>query len=556
MIQGAPSEIRKVRAMGVVAVALGVSASTACTQVTEIIELDAGQASGETGSPRAAAPDAASMLDSAARTVEPAADASASDASGGSGSGTGNPSTGMPTSATFLPLDPTGPVLPNPDRGAADYAGQDMVASFDLGAVKSELASTGRRLFFCPVDLAAYVSTSIPATFLATLQTNLDAMRTAGVKCMMIVAYGVFDGSGHDATASQIVAHAAQLAPLLHANADVIPYAKAGFVGAYGQWFGSQSGNTCGWGAPPAYATCPVASVTANKVVIRDAILAAYPPSTQVGFPYPTDIHAWYPTPLASSQAFDGSPQSRVGMEDDCPLTTGGGNQDSGAFLDTNNDGSSQTALESYAQQISHYLAYFGEVSGSCSPQVTDCASARSYFATYHGSAFKMIGNDVAPWQTAWTAGGCWTEVENRLGYRLQLDSVSHQGTASAGETITVKVLLRNVGWSRMFSARPLVAALCLTAAPGTCLTGTSVSDLRTLPEQATASSEVDVPLTIPVGAASGTYEARLSIPDIWPKTAGVRAFAVRFANADGGGAAWNDVAGYLTTGTTVTVGP
>jgi hypothetical protein len=370
----------------------------------------------------------------------------------------------------------------------------------------------------------------------------------------MIIAYGVWSGSGDDATASRIVIHAGELAPVLQANADVIPYAKAGFVGAYGQWWGSQSGNTCGYGSPGEYANCPVASVTASKLSIRDAILAAYAPTTEVGFPYPSDIYSWFEAPLTASQAFDGSIQSRIGTEDDCPLTTGGGNQDSGAFLDNDALGTTQTQLEGYAQQLGQFTAFFGEVSDSCSPQVLDCGSALSYFATYHGAAFKMIGNDVANFQSAWTSGGCWNEIQNSLGYRLQLDGVSHQSTASAGQAVTVSVMMRNVGWSRMFSARPLVAQACLVGSLGTCYSGSSQADLRSLPEQATSSTQVDVPITIPANAASGSYRIQLSIPDIWPLTAGVRAFSVQFANSPTGSQSWDDTAGVMVTGTTLTV--
>jgi hypothetical protein len=238
-------------------------------------------------------------------------------------------------------------------------------------------------------------------------------------------------------------------------------------------------------------------------------------------------------------------------MENDCPLSKGGGNFDSGSFLDLLGLGVSQSGLMTYVQQLSQWVAYFGEVSDSCSPPITDCPSALSYFALYHGAAFKML--DAAGYQSAWTAGGCWNQIQNQLGYWIQLDSVTHQSTASAGQSITVKTLLRNLGWSRMFSPRHLVASACMTASPYTCYSGTSSADMRRLPPQANSSLDMDATVSIPVGAAAGTYEIRLSLPDIWPNTQS-RAFMVRFANGNSGAQTWNDSLGHMTTGTILQV--
>ena len=108
--------------------------------------------------------------------------------------------------------------------------------------------------------------TPISSAWLNTFQTNLNTMRANGAKCMMLLGYDIASASGNDATAAQIAAHAAQLSPYLHANADVIPYAKAGFVGAYAQWFGSKNGNTCGYGTS---IPCPNAAVAAKLRQIK-----------------------------------------------------------------------------------------------------------------------------------------------------------------------------------------------------------------------------------------------------------------------------------------------
>jgi hypothetical protein len=140
------------------------------------------------------------------------------------------------------------------------------------------------------------------------------------------------------------------------------------------------------------------------------------------------------------------------------------------------------------------------------------------------------------------------------MGYWLQLDSVSHQATAVNGQSITVRVKLRNLGYSRVFSPRKVVAKACLVASPNTCYSATAPTDLRRLPPQAGTSTQVAANIAIPVGAAAGAYQIRLSIPDIWPTTAANRDYAIRFGNVDSGGQVWNNTSGYMTTGTTLNV--
>ena len=51
---------------------------------------------------------------------------------------------------------------------------------------------------------------------------------------------------------------------------------------------------------------------------------------------------------------------------------------------------------------------------------------------------------------TAWKNGGCYNEVSRSMGYRFQLDAVSHDTQVARGGSVAVAVDLRNVGWARM----------------------------------------------------------------------------------------------------------
>lgn len=455
-------------------------------------------------------------------------------------------SSGAPTSATFAGMDVNASVLPNPDRGWAAWSGSDLVTAYDGGSVRSAY-SNGNRLAYCTVQIGAFRGTSISASFLSGLQSGFDAIRSAGMKCVLLVAYDVYGGSGNDDTAANIVHHIGQLAPLLRGNADVIAFVKAGFIGSYGEWWGSSNGNSCGYQS--GNTSCATANV--NRAAVRDALLAAVHPLTEVQFRYPDDQVQWNATVLPALSAFSGSSQSRIGFHNDCQLSAA---NDSGTWNGPVS-GWSAAALQSYESSLTNYTPYGGELSSSCAaPHRTSCADALADWSKYHLTYLKD-SNDFQDYKAQWAAEGCTNQLSNMMGYRLQLDSVTHQSTAHAGDSISVVVSMRNLGWSRLFSPRRLVAQACLVASPYTCYGGTSPTDLRMLLPQATSSSTVMAPITIPVGAAAGAYQIRLSVPDIWPRTAALRPFAIRFANANGAaGQSWNDTSGYMTTGTTLTV--
>lgn len=454
-------------------------------------------------------------------------------------------STGAMTSKTFATLDVNASVLPNPERGWAAWSGSDLVASFDSGSVASGYGK-GNRLAYCTVQIGAFRGTSISSAFLANLQARFDTIRSAGMKCVLLVAYDVYGGSGNDDTAANIVSHIGQFAPLFRANADVIAFVKAGFIGAYGEWWGSSNGNSCGYQSGST--TC--ATANANRLAVRNALLAAVHPLTVVQFRYPDDHVQWHPSALSDLGAFSGSGQSRVGFHNDCQLSA---SADTGTWNGPVS-GKSASTLQTYAAALTNYTPYGGELASSCAtPHRTTCADAIADWSKYHLTYLKD-SNDFPDYKAQWASEGCTNKLSNMMGYRLQFDSVSHQGTAAAGETVSVYLTLHNVGWSRLFSPRRVVAKACLVASPYTCYSGTSPTDLRILPPQSSLPQEVMASITIPVGAVTGAYQIQLSIPDIWPKTAALRAFAIRPANADSGSQAWNDAAAAMATGTTLTV--
>jgi hypothetical protein len=387
--------------------------------------------------------------------------------------------------------------------------------------------NAGMRLVLAKVQLDSYRTSDLPASFLSTLNTRFASLRSMGMKATVWFNYD-FSATGNDASAAQIKRHLEQLRPVLAANADVIPHMRAGFIGAWGEWHSSKSGNSCGYNAGST--TCTTADI--NRAIVRDALLANVPATTQIGFRYPADLMKWYPSPTQ---------QKRAGAHNDCLLS---GPTDTGTYQNS--------TQRPYVQALSAQTAFGGETCQGETPWRTTCNDILTEGKQYH---LTWLNSGYAPAMiNAWKSGGCYAQVSGFMGYRVQLDSATHDTQVWRGGTLPLSVNLRNVGWSRMFSDRALVVQL-RHKSTGAVITARA-GNLATLTPQATASTAQAVSVTVPADAATGDYDVYLSAPDVFPATAGDPRFSVRFANADnsGAGQTWDAAGARFKLGTTVRV--
>jgi hypothetical protein len=104
------------------------------------------------------------------------------------------------------------------------------VNGFDLASVQSAY-NAGQRLVFAKVQLDSYRTSDLPSSFLSSLSARFASVRSAGMKVSLLFNYD-FGAGGNDASPAQIKRTSEQLKPVLEANADVIPFMRAGFIGA------------------------------------------------------------------------------------------------------------------------------------------------------------------------------------------------------------------------------------------------------------------------------------------------------------------------------------
>jgi hypothetical protein len=418
--------------------------------------------------------------------------------------------------------------FPNPERGFYGWSGGDFVTAYDAASVKAT-SDAGLRLLLAPVLLDSFRNADLTADWLNALNASFAKVRAAGMKVTLVVTYD-FSAGGKDATAAQIKRHLEQLRPVLAANADVVPYMRAGFIGAWGEWHSSQSGNSCGYNS---LASVSCEEADANRIIVRDALFANVPSTTQIGFRDPADLQKWYPSPTQ---------QTRAGMHNDCFLS---GPTDTGTYIGAGS--------RPYARALSENTAFGGETCDDAGKPARDtCADILSEGAQYHVAWLNI--NYGPSFIKAWRAGGCFSEVSRSLGYRLQLDAIAHASAVVAGESVAFQVDLRNVGWARVFSNRNLVVTL-KHKTTGTRVSG-AAGNLRELASQANASTRLSVNVAVPASAPAGDYEVHLSAPDVFASLANDPRFAVRFANDDKPpqSQAWDSGLGAFKTGTVVTV--
>ena len=413
--------------------------------------------------------------------------------------------------------------FPNPERGFYFTAkDSEMVAS----RLKSFAAYYNTSLVHYHIELDAYRSAVLPQSFLDALNARFAEVRAAGLKLVVLPAYNQ-DASGADAPLALVLQHIDQLKPVFVANADIIPFMRGGFIGAWGEWHTSQNG----------------LATDAAKLAIRDALLASVPSTTQINIRHPSDFQTWYPNAPATAAA------NRIAFSNDCFLAN---DTDAYTFPDGLAD-----PLRTYAKQMTENASFGGETCDNSEPghgpARTSCADILGEGAAYHLTWLNVSYSPI--FIDRWKSDGCFAQVSAKMGYRIQLDSVSAPASASLGSSASVNVDLRNVGWSRLFSARKLVVTLRHKTS-GATVEARSAGDLRALSSQATSSTTITVTVPIPADAKVGDYEVLLSLPDAAPTLAGDSRYAVRFANSDTAAKSqsWDATSGRFLTGAVVSV--
>lgn len=463
--------------------------------------------------------------------------------------------------------------FPNPERGF--YIQEDSFASSPKpvttqlanyrtnglgspGNIYTAKISLVLRLFY----LDAFVTSPISSNYLASIQADFDSIRAQGDKAIVRFAYGKNRRRPFsEPTKAQILAHIAQLKPLLKKNCDVIAVLQQGFIGAWGEGYFTDNFYTNGQAT---------AQNWLDRADVLSALLAALPPErmVQVRTPQMKQKFVYGPAapmnspPLDPTQAFSGRNNARIGFHNDCFMASA---NDYGTFA--SNDLNSKTTpqdsanLRIYQAQETRFAPIGGETCAVYSP-ADDCASAGGEADTDMAFSHYSFLNEQynVNVNNQWAVHGCIENIKRQLGYRLELVSGIFRTEARPGQAIPLTLTFQNVGFASPYNPRGIELILRNTATGQKFFAELSRdTDARHwLPG---SNCVLTARLSLPTGIPMGHYEYLLNLPDPAPSLYGNPAYSIRLANSNAISSAgmvmdgvWEPSTGYHHLGQILTV--
>ncbi len=418
-------------------------------------------------------------------------------------------------SVTYTPVDD---LFPNPERGL--YHGSEVSAEGTplslsaLQAYRTENVTLIARVYY----LDPFVNSDLSTAELNLVQTDLNTMRKAGIKCILRFAYTHYmnDTTHPDAPLNIILRHLDQLNGVIDSNEDVIAVMQAGFIGAWGEWHSSTHGLDT--------------SAVARQTVLSK-ILQVLPKDRMVQLRYVRHKWAIYGrTPLTEAQAFSQADASRVGFHNDAFLRNW---DDSGTYNFTG--ALSDTAVaKPYVSAEGMWVPIGGETNGTSSRTVCDSAMpelARLHWSFLHKEFYPAVMDGFA-------TAGCLDDMDRRLGYRFSLLNASMATGVKPGNGFHVSMRITNWGWTSPYNPRN-VEVLLRNTADSTVYSARLPDDPRFWLAGDTV--VVDETIGVPVSMPQGSYEVLLNMPDPQPTLYRRPEYAIRLANAN----VWEAATGY-----------
>ncbi len=419
------------------------------------------------------------------------------------------------------------------------------------GKAEYDVVST---LVYRDFVLDKFTDQPLSEDFLTQVKTDFNTARAAGVKLIPRFTYTVKTKKGNcpdvsicppygDAPKNIVLGHIAQLKPILQENADVTAFVQMGFIGIWGEnyytdYFGDASNNN--------HQKKLLDANWQDRIEVLKALLDAVPQEIMVqvrtpqikqrqvyGIQAPVTVE-----PLTESEAFSGIDKARIGFHNDCFISSP---DDYGTFDDYGNSATprkSETAtLRKYFAADSKFVVVGGETcSDDYSPE-NDCGPAghaeqemKDMHYTYLNTSYN---NDV---NNDWVTGGCMEGIKRNLGYRIVLKKGLYPSVISTSDSLKVKLMLENVGYTSPVNARPVELIL------------RNVDDksVHTLKFDTNIrkwySGIVALEGSFPANAIpSGTYELLLNFPDSHNALAKRAEYSIRLANHE----VWEAGTGY-----------
>ena len=296
--------------------------------------------------------------------------------------------------------------------------------------------SAGYTLIFRFIVLDSFKSQPIDNATLQSITDDFAMARRAFFKLILRFAY---TRTFHDppprgdAPKSVILQHISQLAPILRANADIILTVQHGFIGTWGEGYYTDYFGDSGIITP---------QQQQDRQEVYDALINGVPECVMI------QVRTWQfkssltgtSLPVTSDKAHtcgnsSNAIEARTGLHDDCFLAS---ETDFGTWL--------VSAVDKPRMSGQSQFAVFGGETCNPGSERNACPTALQELSLFH---FTFLNNLYHPdVLNRWRSEGCYSDIAQRLGYRLVLVSSRFPSQAMVGSEINFDITLRNDGFA------------------------------------------------------------------------------------------------------------
>lgn len=429
-------------------------------------------------------------------------------------------------------------IFPNPERGfylhTEKHVKKSSPTCLSGSALEAHRNDDKGTLVLIVYYLDNFKTTNtIPTEVLNGFDTDMQTLRSKGMKCILRFAYaqGTY-GEGNaesaaDATLNIALKHLEQYKSHLKANADVIYVVQAGIVGAWGEWYYSDNfGNQ-------------TSHMNTNRRILVDSLLQIVPADRyiQLRTPLFKTEYIGDTKALTAAEAYQNTPRARLGHHNDAFLWD---YDNMGTYTDT-------AKQKPWLAQETLYVPMGGE----CDVYDADLAAVyctrEKTIADMSRLHWTFINKGYAEATTnMWRDNGTFDELNRRMGYRFQLVQGTYGEQVEQGGKLSVSLQIRNAGFAPLYNERP--AYIVLKNNSNTYKLKLASDPRSWLPNSVVTS--INEQVKVPSSVATGTYQLYLYLPDAYASIASNAAYAVRFANSD----VWDSSTGMNKLNASVTV--
>ena len=399
-------------------------------------------------------------------------------------------------------------IFPNPERGFIHnlivYSEGSGLSTSTLASLKGQSVSMILRFYY----LEKFKDKAISDTELSLIQSDMNKLRDAGVKCVLRFAY-TDDMAGTDAPLTIIEQHLDQLKPIFEENSDVIAFFQAGFIGAWGEWHSSSNG----------------LATAENEKTVLFKILSVLPVGIMVQVRTPGVKQQIFNnvSPIESGIAYTSDMRARVGHHNDCFLT---GGTDYGTY-------SNVIADKNYISNEALYVPTGGE---TCPPEATTpgCQTATAEMKLLKWTYLNL--DYYQPTLDVWRNSGCFEDFQRSLGYRLLLVSANLPNQVVADQDYKLDIKLTNRGFAPLYNSK-ITSLIFKNIVSGTSYPVELPVEIRACKPYGLLAITQNVKTT---GIPTGDYELYLKITDSAEKLKNRIEYSVRLANTT----TWDETSG------------